>query len=387
MKTITILGSTGSIGKNALEVIKNNKEDFIINALAAGSNIEILVEQAKYFKPNKVVINDVSKYLELKKLLANENIEVLAGENAVIEIAAEKVDIVLLGIVGMIGIGSAYSAILSGNNLAIANKESIVAAGDFLLQKAKETGSKIIPIDSEHNSLFQLLEGKADKVVKLVLTASGGPFRQYTKEQLENVSVEQALHHPNWRMGAKNTIDSATLMNKGLELIEAAKLFDIQSNEIDVLIHPESIIHALIEMKDGSFFAHLSTPDMRLPISSAIYYPDLKPSEVKKIDLTKVASLNFYQPQDEIFPAVNLARRVLEEAGAAPLIFNIANEVAVEKFLQGQLTFLDINVIVEKMISTSGQYKLKKFEDIFSIEKEVRKKTIEKINQPKFVEV
>jgi 1-deoxy-D-xylulose-5-phosphate reductoisomerase len=387
LKKITILGSTGSIGQNTLKVIEANKDDFAVYALVAGQNIELLVKQAKQFKPKKVIINDVIKYAELKTLLANEDIEVQAGNNAIIEVAAEKVDIVVLAIVGMVGVNPAYAAILAGNNIAIANKESIVVAGDFLISKARETGSKIIPIDSEHNSLFQLLEGKKDKIEKLVLTASGGPFFKYTRQQLQNVTIEQALKHPNWVMGVKNTIDSATLMNKGLELIEAAKLFEFESQKIDVIIHPESIVHAMVEMKDGSFFAHLSTPDMRLPISAAICYPEIQASQVKKLKLTEIKSLNFYEPQNDVFPAINLARLALQEGGAAPLIFNVANEIAVEKFLKNELRFIDITVIVEKILSINRQYKVKKFDDIFLIEQEIRKKTIEKIDQLKFVEV
>lgn len=348
-KIISILGSTGSIGTQTLDVVKKNK-DMLVYGLTTNSNIELLEEQIEIFKPQKVAVMDKDKAIELANRLKNNglNIEVLNGIDGLIEIATlPEVDTVVTSVVGMIGLIPTLKAIESGKNIALANKETLVTAGEIVMDAANKKGVTILPVDSEHSAIFQCLQGnKKESVEKIILTASGGPFRSKPKDYLNNVTVEEALAHPNWDMGKKISIDSATMMNKGLEVIEAKWLFDLDIKQIDVIVHPQSIIHSMVEFKDASIMAQLGQPDMRGPIQYALTYPDRYESDIKRLDFTKCQDLTFEKADYEKFPCLQYAFDAIKIGGTMPAVLNAANEVAVEAFLNRKILFTDIGEII-----------------------------------------
>lgn len=352
LRTISILGSTGSIGTSALSVVEHanaaSKDPvFEIDTLTAGSNASLLIDQAKRFRPKHVVIADEQASVEVREGLSGSGIDVAAGAEAVVQSAKRSVDRVLAAIVGIDGLPSTFAAIEAGNSVALANKESMVCAGPVLNRMAAQKQVAIVPTDSEHNAMFQVMERRED-IQRLILTGSGGPFRTLDKSELRSVSPEDALAHPRWSMGRKISIDSATLFNKGLELIEASYLFGVPENEIDVVIHPQSIIHSAIAYRDGSVLAQMGEPDMRTPISHALTWPERRqPTLVKALDLIALGQLDFEALDSAKFPAVELCRQALRAGKGAPTVLNCANEGAVAAFLAGQCRFSDISWVVE----------------------------------------
>ena len=351
-KRISIMGSTGSIGTSALSVIDHanrQSEDpvFELDTLVAGANVDLLMDQARQFRPRQVVIADPAKLERLRSGLADLPIEIAAGASAVIAAAARPVDRVLAAIVGIEGLPSTLAAIEAGNSVALANKESMVCAGPLLNRLAQVNQVAIVPTDSEHNAMFQVMERRAD-IERLILTASGGPFRNVSRAELETVTPSNALAHPRWDMGPKISIDSATLFNKGLELIEAAYLFEVPEDQIEVVIHPQSIVHSAVAYRDGSMLAQMGVPDMRTPIAHALTWPDRRQeTPVKPLNLVELGQLDFEAPDLVKFPAIGLARAALRAGRGAPTVLNCANEGAVAAFLAGQCRFLDISWIVE----------------------------------------
>jgi 1-deoxy-D-xylulose-5-phosphate reductoisomerase len=353
-KGIAILGSTGSIGTQALDVISNYPDFFRLEVLTAHKNVELLIEQAIKYQPNSVVIGDDSLYGKLKESLANEDIHVYAGEDAICQVVeSTEVDTVLTAMVGYAGLKPTLRAIEAGKTIALANKETLVVAGELVTKLAKEKGVNIYPVDSEHSAIFQCLVGEFhNPIEKIYLTASGGPFRGFTAEQLAEVTKEQALKHPNWSMGAKITIDSASMMNKGLEVIEAKWLFNLKPAQIDVIVHPQSIVHSLVQFKDGSMKAQMGLPDMKLPIQFALTYPNRLQTEFPRFNFLDYPSLTFEKVDNQVFQNLDLAYRAMEQEGVAACFLNAANEVAVEAFLQDRIAFIDIfkinNAVLEK---------------------------------------
>lgn len=372
MKKISILGSTGSIGRQALDVAKNLDAEII--ALSAKSNIKLLEHQIREYKPQYAVVYDEYFANELRKSTKDIQIKILSGMDGLCYIAAlNECDIVLNALTGMIGLKPTLEAIEAGNNVAIANKETLVVGGELVVNAAKDKNVKIIPVDSEHSAIFQCLQGCKEKksIKNLILTASGGPFWDKTENALKNVTLEQALKHPNWSMGPKNTIDSATMMNKGLEIIEAIRLFDIFEDKIKVLVHRESIVHSMVEFCDGSLIAQMSIPDMRIPIQYAFTYPERKNCLTKALDLTKFP-LTFFEPKPYLSKCMNLCRSAVKIGGTAPVILNAANEEAVRMFLDKKIKFLDIQKIVETAIKSIPVFKSLSFNDIIKCDLKTR---------------
>jgi len=351
-KRVSILGSTGSIGDSTLDLIRRaNAGDMQIVALTANSNAEKLAAQAMEFGAEFVALSDSQNAAALKSALKGTKTEVGIGPEALIEAASRNADFCMAAIIGAAGLEPTLAAVDQGIHIGLANKECLVCAGDIFMQRVTEKGATLLPVDSEHNAIFQVLErDKPEGVRRLILTASGGPFREASLEHLRQVTREDALNHPVWSMGAKISIDSATLMNKGLELIEASYLFDRPSAEIDIVVHPQSIIHSMVEYIDGSVLAQLGSPDMRTPIAYAMGWPDRMAAPVERLDLTKMNGLTFFEPDIVKFPALRLAREALKVGGKAPCVLNAANEIAVAAFLQGQIKFLDIPRIVESAL-------------------------------------
>jgi 1-deoxy-D-xylulose-5-phosphate reductoisomerase len=345
MKRIAILGSTGSIGTQALDVVMQHSDAFSVSVLTAQSNADLLVEQALQFKPGHVVIGDEQKYAFVKEALSGTSMQVLAGADALQEVVCfDNVDIVLTALVGYAGLLPTVKAIKAGKPIALANKETLVVAGSLIMPLAREMGVPILPVDSEHSAIFQCLMGEShNPIEKVILTASGGPFRGRKRTDLEQVTRAQALKHPNWSMGAKITIDSASLMNKGLEVIEAAWLFDVKASQIDVVVHPQSIIHSLVQFEDGSIKAQLGLPDMKLPIQFALGYPNRMQADFPRFDFRNFASLTFEQPDMETFRNLGLAFKALDQGGNMPCILNAANEIAVAAFLKDEIGFLEMS--------------------------------------------
>lgn len=374
MKHISILGSTGSIGTQTLDVVRNNG-DIVVEALAAGRNIELLYEQIKEFQPKLVCVFEETKAKELDELLKKEDnpAEVVTGMEGLIACAtSSEAQMVVTAFVGMIGIRPTMEAIRAGKDIALANKETLVTAGHIIMPLAKEHGVSILPVDSEHSAIFQSLQGNAgNKFSRILLTASGGPFRGKTKEQLKMVQVEDALKHPNWSMGRKITIDSSTLVNKGLEVIEAKWLFDADASQIEVVVHPQSIIHSMIEYEDGAVIAQLGTPDMKLPIQYALYYPERKGPTSKKLDFYQLKSLDFYAPDTENFPALSMAYEALSIGGSMPTVYNAANEWAVAAFLDRKITYTDIVELIQKQMEKHTVIINPCLEEILETEKKV----------------
>lgn len=353
MKYITILGSTGSIGTQALEVVRDNPSIFKVSVLSALKNSELLIQQAKEFKPEVVVICDENQYQTVKDALSSLNIKVLAGEESLSEAASyPQSDIVLTALMGSVGLKPTIAAIKAGKNIALANKETLVVAGEYITALAAEHQVKILPVDSEHSAIFQCLVGEEhNEIEKIYLTASGGPFLGKGKDFLSAIKKEQALKHPNWVMGAKITIDSATLMNKGLEVIEAKWLFDLDVDQIDVIVHPQSIIHSIVQFTDGSMKAQMGVPDMKLPIQYAINYPDRLKNNFKRFNFLDYPNFSFQQADRETFRNLDLAFKALRKGGNMPCILNAANEIVVEAFLKDKIGFLEMSEVIEQCMA------------------------------------
>ncbi len=351
-KGVAILGSTGSIGTQALDVLRSNPDHFELQIITANGNVQLLIEQAIEFQPAAVVIVDDSKYDEVKNALWKHDIQVYAGADSLEQVVTyDSVDIVLTALVGYAGLKPTLAAIEAGKNIALANKETLVVAGELVTQLAKEKGVNIYPVDSEHSAIFQCLVGEFhNPIEKIYLTASGGPFRGMKKDQLVGVTKEAALKHPNWEMGAKITIDSATMMNKGLEVIEAKWLFGLQNDQIDVIVHPQSIVHSIAQFRDGSMKAQMGLPDMKLPIQFALTYPDRLKTDFPRFNFMDYPSLTFEKPDLETFKNLRLAYEVMEMGGTAPCVLNAANEVTVAAFLRDEIPFLSIADINEQVV-------------------------------------
>ncbi len=375
VKNIAILGSTGSIGKNALRVIDALGPRYQISALSAHSNVRLLAEQAMQYKPKVIAVTNPDYDKELRELIGDSDIEIIAGPDGLIEIARlEEVDIVLTAVVGSAGLPAVLAAARSGKQLAIANKEPLVIAGELLMKEAKDNGSTVLPVDSEHSAIFQAMQsGSREEVSKIILTASGGPFRRASIEDIKNVSLEQALSHPVWDMGPKITIDSATMMNKAFEVIEARWLFDMPAEKIDVLIHPESIVHSLVEFVDGSVIAQLGEPDMCLPIQYALTYPDRVAGITRPLWLDKIGSLTFEKPNLEVFRALALGFEVARTGGTAAVVFNAANEAAVGEFLAGRINFVTIVELIEHCLDRHNVKKSVTLEELLEADSWARR--------------
>jgi 1-deoxy-D-xylulose-5-phosphate reductoisomerase len=373
-KRISIFGSTGSIGTQALEVIAANLSIFSIEVLTAHSNDDLLIRQALRFNPNIVVIADEKKYLKVKEALASTNVKVFAGEKALEEVAAmDCYDLMLAAIVGYAGLRPTLKAISNGKAVALANKETLVVAGDIVMRKAVEHRVPVIPVDSEHSAIFQCLVGETrNKIEKVILTASGGPFLGRKPNYLVNVKREHALQHPNWTMGAKITIDSATLMNKGLEMIEAKWLFNLKPQQIKVIIHPQSIIHSMVQFEDGSIKAQMGVPDMKLPIQYALSFPKRIANQFPRYDFKKVNTLTFEEPDIKTFRNLGLAIEALNKGGNLPCIMNAANEIAVYAFLRNRINFLDMTDLIEKTMEQVTFIEKPTLEEYFESDGEAR---------------
>ena len=350
MKKIAILGSTGSIGAQTLDVVREHSDELQVVALAAGSNKERLKEQIKEFHPKLVSLSDEKKAQELKEELAGEQVEVVCGMEGLIEVAgADSADVVVTAVVGMMGILPTMEAIKKGKDIALANKETLVTAGHLIIPMAKEYGVSILPVDSEHSAIFQSLQGEPKAALdKILLTASGGPFRGKSAEFLETVTLEDALNHPNWSMGPKITIDSSTMVNKGLEVMEAKWLFGVDYSQIEVVIQPQSIIHSMVQYVDGAIIAQLGTPDMRVPIEYALFYPERRSLSGDRLDFSKLSQITFEKPDYKVVRGLSLAIEAGKTGGTMPTVFNAANERAVAKFLKGEIKYTDIVRSIEK---------------------------------------
>ncbi len=374
MKHISILGSTGSIGTQTLDVVRTN-QDIQVEALAAGSNIRLLLKQIKEFHPKLVCVYHAEKAKELEELLIKEQLKVsvMTGMEGLLACATiAEAEMVVTAFVGMIGIRPTIEAIKAGKHIALANKETLVTAGHIIMPLAKEKNVAILPVDSEHSAIFQSLQGNAgNKINRILLTASGGPFRGKTKEELKNVRVEDALKHPNWSMGRKITIDSSTLVNKGLEVIEAKWLFDADASRIEVVVHPQSIIHSMIEYEDGAVIAQLGTPDMKLPIQYALYYPERKGPTSERLDFAKLRSLEFFEPDTDVFPALSMAYEALNTGGSMPTVYNAANEWSVAAFLERKIGYTDIVENIRREMDSHRIITEPTLEDILATEAEV----------------
>lgn len=372
MKKIAILGSTGSIGTQTLEVVKSNPE-LKVEALAAGSSVEKMEEQIRAFNPCVACMWSEKAAADLRSRVADLDVKVTAGMEGLLEIAVlPSVQVLVTAIVGMIGIRPTIAAIEAGKDIALANKETLVTAGHIIMPLAKKHGVSILPVDSEHSAVFQSLNGEpADRISKILLTASGGPFRGKTKEELASMQVEDALKHPNWAMGRKITIDSSTLVNKGLEVMEAKWLFGVDLDKIQVVVHPQSIIHSMVEYVDGAIMAQLGAPDMKLPIQYALFYPDRRPMNGKKVDFFELAQMTFERPDTETFPGLSLAYRAAFAGGSMPTVYNAANEKAVELFLNRRISYLQITELIESAMNRHRKIVNPTVEEILDTEAQV----------------
>ncbi len=373
MKNVVILGSTGSIGRNALEVIRKFPDKFKVLGLAAKSSVNLLEEQIKEFSPPYVAVYDKRAYEELKNKI--KKTEILYGNEGICKLATLRdADIILSAIVGAAGLVPTFEAVRVGKTIGLANKESMVLAGDLIKREAKKSGAKIIPVDSEHSAVFQCINGRNKPYIrKIWLTASGGPFRGMKKDEIQHVTPEEALNHPKWNMGKRITIDSATLMNKGFEVIEAHYLFDMPIDRIGVLIHPQSIVHCLVEFIDGTYLAQISNPDMKAPIALALSLPERLPDIIQPIDWAVTTQLQFELPDTDVFPCLQLAYEAVKIGGTMPTVLNAADEVAVEAFLSGKLKFNDIHKIIEKVMDTHSASSLDSIEGIIEADNWARK--------------
>jgi len=372
-KSISIFGVTGSIGISSQEVIMLNKNNFIVDTIVAKDNVEGLIKAAILLKPRLVIISNKEKFIDLKDALSMSDSRLEYGEEAILEASKRSVDIFVAAIIGYAGLNTTYSCIGNAKTIALANKESIVCAGPILINEAKLKNTKIIPIDSEHNTLFQILSSnKLDSISKMIITASGGPFRGYTIDSLSKVLPSDAIKHPIWDMGKKISIDSATLMNKGLELIEAVYLFNISPEKIEIIVHPESIIHGIIEFDDGSMTAGLSSPNMRTPISFALNYPNKVYTNVAKLNLTSIKSLNFENVDEKVFKSILITREAIRKGASSVISLNAANEVAVEAFLNKRINFNKIIDIIEMTFLKNTNSKISNINDIIEVDRDAR---------------
>jgi len=372
-RRVTILGSTGSIGCNTAELLAADRESYAVEALVALRNAERLAEQAKRLDARFAVIADESQYGVLKEALAGTGIETACGTEAVVEAARRPADWVMAAIVGAAGLAPTLAAVRRGAFVALANKEVLVCAGDLVTAEAKQYKATLLPVDSEHNAIFQCFDVKQRGAIeKIVLTASGGPFRTASVEAMASATPAQAVKHPNWSMGAKISVDSATMMNKGLEVIEAHHLFDLDSDKLDVVVHPQSVVHGLVYYTDGSVLAQLGSPDMRTPIANARGWPDRIPAPSPRLNLAKLAKLTFEEPEPERFPALRLARAALIAGGGAPTVLNAANEIAVAAFLDQRIGFLDIAATVERALERLAGRRIGSLDDVYALDRETR---------------
>ena len=373
MKKISILGSTGSIGTQTLEVARNNG-DIQVTALAAGRNIALLEKQIREFKPSLACVWDEKKAKELKTAVADLPVKVVSGMDGLIQAAADtEAEIVVTAVVGMIGIRPTIAAMEAGKDIALANKETLVTAGHIIMKLARDKGVRLLPVDSEHSAIFQCLNGEREhgnRIHKILLTASGGPFRGWTREQLKNVSAADALKHPNWSMGHKITIDSSTMVNKGLEVMEAKWLFGVEMEQIQVVVQPQSIIHSMVEFEDGAVMAQLGTPDMKLPIQYALYYPERRYLPGERLDFSALTEIRFEKPDMETFRGLKLAYQAGKTGGTLPVVYNAANEKAVGKFLKGEISYLTIIDMIEESMKAHRVIQEPSVEEILEAEKE-----------------
>lgn len=371
MKAIGVLGSTGSIGTQTLEIVRNNK-DLKVVALAAGTNVTLMEQQVREFQPRLAVMGNTDAANDLKQRLQDTDTRVLAGMDGMLEMAVlEEMDVFVTAIVGMIGIRPTIAAIEAGKTIALANKETLVTAGHLIMPLAKEKKVSILPVDSEHSAIFQSMQGEnKSRVSKILLTASGGPFRGRKREELTDITVEDALKHPNWSMGRKITIDSATLVNKGLEVIEAKWLFGVEPQQIQVVVHPQSIIHSMVEYVDGGIIAQLGMPDMKLPIQYALFYPDRRPMDGKRVDFFALQSISFEAPDTETFRGLAMAYDAIAKGGSMPTVFNAANEKAVGLFLEKKIRFLEIYELIQGAMENHRVVETPTVDEILNAEKE-----------------
>lgn len=372
-RSVSIFGATGSVGLSTLDLIRQHRNQYRVVALTANGNATAIAQLAREFDAELAVVADEAAYADLKDALAGTGIEAAAGAEALVEAARRNADWTMASIVGCAGLPSTMAAIEAGKAVALANKEALVSAGALMMAAVRRSGATLLPVDSEHNAIFQCLAGsKIDQVRKITLTASGGPFRSFSLEEMQGVTPAQAVAHPNWDMGAKISIDSATMMNKGLELIEAYHLFPVGLDRIDILVHPQSVIHSMVEYIDCSTLAQLGSPDMRIPIASALAWPERIATTCKPLDLATIGQLTFEQPDMVRFPALRLARAAIAEGGAKPAILNAANEIAVAAFLAGQITFLEIAALVEATLTAYVPDAPANLEDLFSVDADAR---------------
>jgi len=365
VRSISILGSTGSVGTSTVDLVMRTPERFSVTALSANRNVALLAQQARTLKSEIAVVADESCYGDLKEALSGSGVEVAAGRKAVIEAAMRPSDWVMASIVGTAGLEPTFKAVERGAIVGLANKECLVSAGDVMISEIKNHGATMIPVDSEHSAIFQVFDYEDPaKVNRIILTASGGPFREKSLEEMALMTPEQAVAHPNWDMGAKISIDSATMMNKGLELIEAYHLFPVSEEQIEILIHPQSVVHSLVDYVDGSVLAQMGAPDMRTPISYALGWPQRLATPAPRLNLQEIGNLSFEAPDDVRFPALRLAREALKMGGNAPTVLNAANEIAVEGFLNGRVGFLEIAAIVENTMENAPQCELVTLSDV-----------------------
>ena len=372
-RKIAILGATGSIGKSTLDLVERSPEQFEVVAVTAATNVEALADIARRTGARLAAVADESRLGDLRTLLTGTNCRATAGEQALVEVASGEADLVIAAIVGCAGLRPVMAAVEAGRIVALANKEALVTAGALMIDAAARNGATLLPVDSEHNAIFQCLAcSRKEDVAKIILTASGGPFRTASDEVIGAATPAQAVAHPNWSMGAKISVDSATLMNKGLELIEAHFLFGLPSGRIDILVHPQSVIHSMVEFVDGSVLAQLGTPDMRIPIAYALGWPERMETPAQRLDLAAIGRLDFETPDLNKFPALRLARTALEEGGAAPIVLNAANEIAVARFLAGEIRFTDIVRIVDEAIEKSNFTPPQSIDDVLDIDAQIR---------------
>ncbi|OGS55166.1 MAG: 1-deoxy-D-xylulose-5-phosphate reductoisomerase [Erythrobacter sp. RIFCSPHIGHO2_12_FULL_63_10] len=380
-RTLTILGATGSVGASTLDLIRRNRDGWRIEALTANGNVAELARLAREFGANLAVCGDEACLPALREALAGTNIEAAGGAQALCEAAARPVDLTIAAIVGCAGLGPVMAAIEQGGTVALANKEALVSAGDVMTAALARHGATLLPVDSEHNAIFQCLQGNRIKdVARITLTASGGPFRTWSLEQLKAATPAQAVAHPNWDMGAKISVDSATMMNKGLEFIEAHHLFPIGLERLRIVVHPQSVVHSLVEFRDRSTLAQLGPSDMRVPIASCLAWPGRMDTPMQPLDLTAIGELSFFAPDETRFPATRLAREAIQAGGAAPAVLNAANEVAVASFLAGQIAFTRIAAMVEDALSRYNPPAPGSLEEVFAVDREARAQTMLELN-------
>ncbi len=376
-KSVCVLGVTGSVGSSTVDILKAHSDKYAVDAVTAHRNVQGLAKAAIELGAAMAVTADESLYEDLKSALSGTDILVAAGDEALVEAASRPSDIVIAAIIGAAGLKATLAAIRRGARVGLANKETLVCAGDLMMAEVAKYKATLIPVDSEHSAIFQVLEQKSvDKVDRILLTASGGPFREWSLDDMKSVSPKQALAHPNWDMGAKISIDSATMMNKGLELIEACRLFPVPEERIEVVVHPQSVVHSMVEYSDGSVLAQLGSPDMRTPIAYALSWPERIRVDVARLDFATIGQLNFTAPNMKRFPALRLAREALRAGGTVPTVLNAANEIAVGAFLGGKLTFLQIAETVERMMNRIAASPLRDLDQMFDLDDMIRRETL-----------